>query len=977
MSKTSKEYIECRLYILGDERVGKKSFVQKILNLPSTGIIHDIESENEYKNLLDKYKSDVEEEKIFQQQQEALLESLNKEKNSNKAKEVTSKFTSTHSLFKIDEEKTLRRNKSNLTKNEKTNKNITTTGKNVQGNNINDSSFIGKKYDKKKILREPVPEYPAKLFSVNLDKIVIKIFCIPKAEKRPPDFIPRDEDEEYELEKEHNISFDGIKNDLSIKLSLKDTCISQDKLSGYNTSIFTLFIFLYDMSDFYSFESLILYYSKIAKLFNFRDEQNFKACIIGNKKDKKVKLENEQLTVFNEFLKKTNLKKYEISTKPYFLFDKFFLDFFFEMFSQYEQNETEPNNKLLLNADFIEGFNKVVKSRPNFAKGKRSDLVHSEQVPGPEYNLNLYSFNTIEEIKQVFTDKKSRFNKKIFVNKRGPIIHEEKTINIVDKKTEKNLFNMEIKGGLYNKPINGYSFGIVKGKLNLLQQRKDLRNQRTIDFNDNIIIDRYNNKMPIYKQSMKQSRDEEYFENAKKKKYLYKKDMIEERQLKMSRILEIHNENLKKIEEEKKIKNEKLLLQKSNSASNLLLSSINSHDENYSKEKEKKILKERYAQAIYGRNHINLEKYHKKLSKIRLLSSMKAEPEPYLIDIRENILNPAKGRKILGKYKISEKQEEYPKYRVLEDDFDKIVEQEKKKMLNIKKNEDKNNEENNKKLLREEKLKQNEMINLINLEKKEEKRNKWIQNKSETNLLKKKHLKEIRKEKLLRHQKLYEEEELKLKIISDLRRDISIQKGYGDPTIISPINYSLVEESPPKYTIKGRYVSHESNNEELKNLVLGINNIETSKKIKEAQKNQPLPNYNYIKPKLPSIIFNRAERFPRYKPASEDSVVLFEDGVFLQKEHKDFAKKEPMESKSQRGRIESAYVKSPSPADYVIKSGFDDIAEKGEMINKIRTKIRLDKANSKDKDKDKNINKSKDKENKSFDKDKSIDLNLK
>ena len=116
MSKTSKEYIECRLYILGDERVGKKSFVQKILNLPSTDIIHDIESENEYQNLLDKYKSDVEEEKIFQQQQEALLESLNKEKNSNKAKDVTSKFTSTHSLFKIDEEKTLRRNNAILNK---------------------------------------------------------------------------------------------------------------------------------------------------------------------------------------------------------------------------------------------------------------------------------------------------------------------------------------------------------------------------------------------------------------------------------------------------------------------------------------------------------------------------------------------------------------------------------------------------------------------------------------------------------------------------------------------------------------------------------------------------------------------------------------------------------------------------------------------------------------------------------------------
>ena len=159
---------------------------------------------------------------------------------------------------------------------------------------------------KQKILREPVPEYPAKLFCVNLDRIVLKIFCIPKAEKRPPDFIPRDEDEEYELEKEHNISFDGIKNDLNNKLSLKDTCISQDKLNDYNVSVFTLFVFLYDMSNFYSFESLILYYSKIKKIFQLDKLENFKSCIIGNKKDKKVLMETDQMTVFNEFLKNTN-----------------------------------------------------------------------------------------------------------------------------------------------------------------------------------------------------------------------------------------------------------------------------------------------------------------------------------------------------------------------------------------------------------------------------------------------------------------------------------------------------------------------------------------------------------------------------------------------------------------------------------------------------------------------------------------------
>ena len=101
------------------------------------------------------------------------------------------------------------------------------------------------------------------------------------------------------------------------------------------------------MSNFYSFESLILYYSKIAKLFRFGEEENFKSCIIGNKIDKKVMMETEQLSVFNEFLKNTNLKKFEMSTKPYFYFNRFFSEFFFQMFSLFEQNETEPNQKLL------------------------------------------------------------------------------------------------------------------------------------------------------------------------------------------------------------------------------------------------------------------------------------------------------------------------------------------------------------------------------------------------------------------------------------------------------------------------------------------------------------------------------------------------------------------------------------------------------------------------------------------------------
>ena len=99
----------------------------------------------------------------------------------------------------------------------------------------------------------------------------------------------------------------AIKRDINEKMGMKDTVITQDKLYGFNTSVFTLFVFMYDLSSFYSFESLIIYYSKIAKIYHLGEEENFKACIIGNKIDKKILFEKEQENVFNEFLKNKRL----------------------------------------------------------------------------------------------------------------------------------------------------------------------------------------------------------------------------------------------------------------------------------------------------------------------------------------------------------------------------------------------------------------------------------------------------------------------------------------------------------------------------------------------------------------------------------------------------------------------------------------------------------------------------------------------
>ena len=958
MSEPLKEYIECRIFILGDEKVGKKSFTNKILNLPCTSIVRNQEAEEEYNKLYSEVKEKMNKEKNLIQEQEALLQSINDDNKSKIENDITSVYnSSSKSLLKIDQKKTfLRKQSTSYNKIGEVSGNIATTN-NIISQNVSNSKIIDPySLNNKKIIREPVPEHPAKLYCINLNKIIIKIFCIPKAEKRGADFIPRDDDEEYELEKDHNISFDGIRKDLNNKLGSKDTVIEQEKLNGFNISIFTLFVFLYDMSNFYSFESLILYYSKIARIYHIGEEENFKACIIGNKKDKKVKMEKEQENIFNEFLKNTQLKRFEISTKPYFLFDNFFIDFFLQNFSMFNQNQTQTqlqNKKLLEDIDFIEQFKKLIKNKPKFSRSDRSQIILSSCSPGPEYNINLYSFNSTDEIKEIFSNKKSRFNKKIFVNKNGPVLFHDKRDIPPKNKNEKEInFNI-VKGGLFNKPINGYSFGILKGKLNLIQDRKDLRNKRNLELLEN--IDTYNNS-PVNKRPLKLSKDEEYFKNVIKRKNDKFENIIKERKIKMNQILALHNENLKKFEIERDLKNQKIFnnqkinnlnLQKSASSPNLLFNSFSSSD---LLNEEKIFNKQRYHDIIYRKNRENLEKYNENLSNIRHLSSMKKEPEPYFEDIREKILNPLKGRKILERFRIIQKIEDSPKYQKIKDDFDKIAEK-----------------KNNSRYHYAERFPSDEKVKLKKEEenksfeeykKNEEERIKnWEKNKANSQrMIKFKLFNKKRKEKLNNHYILLRNEIMKREEIKELRREILIQKGYGDPYTINPINYSQVEESSPRYSIKGRYESHEIRNDDPGNLILGIN-LEKLNYINEVKQNEPLPNFNYIKTKMPSVVFNKAERFPKQKNQYEDGVILFEDGIFQPNTHQDFICKEPMENLSPRSRIVSKVnEKSPSPAEYKIKSSFDVIAEKGKEISKIRNKIKIQQQNKEDKKdkKDKN-----------------------
>ena len=178
------------------------------------------------------------------------------------------------------------------------------------------------------------------------------------------------------------------------------------------------------------------------------------------------------------------------------------------------------------------------------------------------------------------------------------------------------------------------------------------------------------------------------------------------------------------------------------------------------------------------------------------------------------------------------------------------------------------------------------------------------------------------------------------KQIQELSRAISIQKGYGDPSEIKTINYSLVEDSSPKYTIKGRNFQKTNSYDDIGNLFLNESE-EVLNAILQEQMTRPLPDFNCVRPRLPNIVFTKDKRFNNTKKyvGSEN---LFEDGIFdfdKKTQNKDSGK-EPMSNRAQRTIFGNLSKVWPSPAEYRIKDCFDIIAEKGMKVSKTRDEIK-------------------------------------
>ena len=85
----------------------------------------------------------------------------------------------------------------------------------------------------------------------------------------------------------------------------------------------TIFLFMYDLSDFSTFERMMLYCGSLNRKFKL-NENKVKCFIMGNKSEKKMLLNKEDNEKMDSFFKlDSNFKKFEISNKLHFNFSKF------------------------------------------------------------------------------------------------------------------------------------------------------------------------------------------------------------------------------------------------------------------------------------------------------------------------------------------------------------------------------------------------------------------------------------------------------------------------------------------------------------------------------------------------------------------------------------------------------------------------------------------------------------------------------
>ena len=621
-------------------------------------------------------------------------------------------------------------------------------------------------------------------------------------------------DEDTDLCNQYHIKFTSTKKDIKQFLTFL-----------YNTNncyITEYFAFLYDLSNFdNTLKELYLYFQSINTKYKIKD--NFPIILFGTKLDKKIQPKNAKIKELNTFMESLpNVKNYEIGSKSNFDFSHFF--------SKFVKNVLSTNN--LVSSFHIDQIIEKIEEQPSFSKAPKFEKEKESASPGPaKYVNNIYDTDNMKERIKALTGN-NRFNTKLFMNKKGPQLHQEK---IKIKKEDpfnkfRNKYEMEQKEKLKKVAQylmgdqKGFSFGggmgTGQGK-KLLEERKRLAEKRNElyygAFGDNYFYNSPNKNMKS------KSRSNARYDNLKINTTEDSKSIQskESRFLTQGKYDNIVKENKSRIieENENKIKQ---IIEKSNK--------ITPDDRNK--------IKEKYKEIIFGNNSLLLKKTDEKIKEIK--HQRERAPTPPMYDISKGLLDKNKGFSIISrKPQINSKINEAP-FVYIPSDFDKCIKNKKKGSIGYAKRHIPKQIETevNKKTFDEDKFDKYEK-NKINSE-------RYLNTIEFLN---------DRKEKQNIHQILMQQIEEKNK------EHIENLKSSQSNNEFDIINYNLVENSSPKYSMRGKFDIDE--NKENKLLFLSGLRNDPNLEIKNYE-----PNYNYVKPRIQSFKFPKDERFKTNKSES-------------------------------------------------------------------------------------------------------------
>ncbi|MCQ2818278.1 MAG: hypothetical protein MJ252_13505, partial [archaeon] len=737
------------------------------------------------------------------------------------------------------------------------------------------------------------------------------------------------------------------------------------------SQVLNILLFVFDLSNDTTLQKLEIYINELQKVINI--EENFHVAIIGNKSDKKHILDNKRTEdekkdysdTFNTIVSKLpqNTKYFEVNTSMMFTFDAFFVkflkEFVFEGISEAESFD-------------FDGLNKKLKIKSNFSKSKKGIIVETSSPGVGTYDNNIYDYpeDKNEMIEMFNTRSKLRYDKKFFINRRGPLMPVKTKKELEEEKEKQDKLKLErdiqkIKidpkiaerrkelKEMMSLNIPGYSIGTKLGTLDLKGERRSKRKELGLEMSKMIyddmrlhiktapeIIDKSERYATLRNQQRKE-RSERYQTDADELK---------------ARHDAVNSKN--KNDEKKKIRK------------------IKEKEEIYD-QKYKKLLEER----SISRERVKTTESKPLISKEALFPT----PGPNTYNIRKDFADGKKGFSFgikLDSRESKSRETSEPKFPNLQSDFDIIIKNAKR--INVKKQHFPD---------RFPKPKYQEVPDTSAIDEKqkrmEENKAKFLLNNPFTALME--DIKENQKNAKKKREELMEEKRLKIeerfrkaeakRRKAELYRTLrytdpntidtdSLEEDNEDPiTKLRDINYGLVEDRSPAYSLGGRYETG------------GIfGNIKKEDPIEfESQEDYlnslPNPNVAAVKPNIPGHCFgipeifggfNSRENWSKEKKKSKEKDqpkgnYLFADGVFMPSDYKSHLKSINGMGTATRADFVNENG-NPGPGLYKIKGFAEEVKEKGDKVNAVRTKIRI-KAMEKQKEKEEEEKLKKEKEN--------------